>query len=791
MKLFLCLLSLVVLGLPRAQAEPVVAGQTLYDLPLEELVRVQVPLQADVGTRDGAHTALHAIVPTDVYTTEQLLSVGEMGLAYALAALVPGFNHPRPSIADGTDHAPPFTLRSLSPDQVLVLVNGKRLHQSSLLHTNSTIGRGSSSVDLNTIPLLAVERVEVLRDGAAAQYGSDAIAGIINIVLKGYGQTNQALLGWGRTTQGDGIQRQASLFHSTALASDGFFNITAELRDRGSSNRARPDADGQTRLHFGDADTQDGQLAWNAELPQGDTTLFSHGHLSRRHSRAGAFFRDADSDQNLPSIYPQGFLPQIAPRITDLSASFGVKGILASGSPWSLAYTAGMNDYRFFVRNSLNRSLGADSPTRFDSGSTAFVQHTLNADVQHNFGPHSLAGGYEYRRADYRIRAGEPASYTLGPDSPWYAGAQGFGGFSPDNATHAQRDSHAVYLDAKYALHPQWTVLGALRAEHYSDFGPTLNGKLAVRYQPTPQWLLRGGLSTGFRAPSLTQTSFTSTSTVLDGSALLQYGHYGVRHPVARALGAQDLKPEKSQHLTFGTVWQPSPQLTASMDGFVTEIDDRIMPTSYIAKSSLAQLSPQAQAILQQYGVEGATYFTNAVRTRTHGIDLRLDYQHDLAPGRRWHLRAAYSYAATRITGVNAAPSVLGVDMADLVLDPYARVTLEAGQPRHSAKLWSRYSTAQYDLTFNLNYFGSYASTYGSDKVGFAAQWTLDAQLSYRLSKNTTLTVGGTNLLNTRPSQWGQTTDPIIGVGKPIAYSQYAPFGFNGAAYYLRLGVRF
>lgn len=333
MKPFLCLLSLVVLGLPVAQAEPAGVGQTLYYLPLEELVRVQVPLQADVGTRDGAHTALHAIVPTDVYTAEQLLSVGEMGLAYALAALVPGFNHPRPTIADGTDHAPPFTLRSLSPDQVLVLVNGKRLHQSSLLHTNGTIGRGSSSVDLNTIPLLAVERVEVLRDGAAAQYGSDAIAGIINIVLKGYGQTNQALLGWGRTTQGDGIQRQASLFHSTALAGDGFFNITAELRDRGRSNRARPDADGQTRLHFGDADTQDGQLAWNAELPQGDTTLFSHGHLSRRYSRAGAFFRAADSDKNLPSIYPQGFLPQIAPRITDLSASFGAKAFWLAAAP--------------------------------------------------------------------------------------------------------------------------------------------------------------------------------------------------------------------------------------------------------------------------------------------------------------------------------------------------------------------------------------------------------------------------------------------------------------------------
>ena len=775
-----------------AQAETL-ASQSLYDLPLEELVQVQIPLQADVGAREGTRSALDAVVPIDVYTSEQLLSVGQGNLTQALAALVPGLNAPHPSIADGTDHAPPFTLRTLNPDQVLVLINGKRLHQSSLLHMNGTIGRGSSGVDLNTIPLLAVERVEVLRDGAAAQYGTDAIAGILNIVLKGYGQHSQALLGWGKTTAGDGLLRQASVLQSIALPGDGFINLTAELRDRGPTNRAGPDPldGGRVNLRFGDPDTQDAVLAWNAELPQGDVTAYAHGHFNRRHSSAGAFFRYPDAENNVPTLYPHGFLPRIEPRITDFSATVGMKGVLESDGHWNLAYTGGMNDFHFYVNESLNRSLGASSPTSFDSGSTALSEHILNADVSRNFGPHTLAAGYEYRTTRYRIRPGEPASYALGPDSPWYPGAQGFGGFSPDNAVDTQRQSHALYVDAKYELSSQWMFNAAARAEHFSDFGSTVNGKLALRFRPSPHWLLRGSVSTGFRAPSLTQSHFTSTAMILDGSTIWQYGNYGVDHPVARALGATDLKPEKSRHLTLGTVWQPSMRWTVSMDGFVTDIRDRIMATGYIAGWNLAQLSPEALEILRRYQVDGATYFANAVRTRTHGVDLRLDYKHELSQSRSWHVRAAYQYAATRIKGVNAAPSVLGLDMTDLILDPFTRVTMESGQPSSSVKLWAQYSTPSYDVAFNLNRFGRYASTYGLEKVTFGARWTLDAQFNYHLNKNTTLTIGGTNLLNAKPAQWGETSDSLFGRGKAVPYSQYAPFGYNGAAYYLRLGIRF
>lgn len=787
-----CLLLLWLVPLA-ALADPAQTSQSLYDLPLDELVQVQIPLQADVGSRDGAHGALDAVVPIDVYPAEQLLSVGQTDLAHALAVLIPGFNYPRPSIADGTDHAPPFTLRSLSPDQVLVLVNGKRLHQSSLLNMNGTIGRGSSGVDLNTIPLLAVERVEVLRDGAAAQYGSDAIAGIINIVLKGYGHDGQALLGWGRTSKGDGIQRQAALFHAMPLAGDGFVNLSAELRDRGPSNRARPDPldAGRTNIHFGDADTQDALLAWNAEIPRGDTSLYSHGHLDRRHSSATAFFRRADSDQNLPDVYPNGFLPRIEPRITDLSVTLGAKGILADASPWSVAYTGGMNDFHFYVNHSLNRSLGSDSPTSFDSGRTSLAEHTLNADISHDFGPHTLAAGYEYRRSRYRIRAGELASYQLGPDSVWYPGAQGFGGFSPDNAVSAERESHALYVDSKHTLLPRLMLTAAARAEHYSDFGSTVNGKLALRWRPEEHLMLRSSIGTGFRAPSLTQAHFTSTAMVKDGNTILQYGNYGVDHPVARALGAHGLKPEKSRHLTLGAVWQPTAQLTASIDGFITDIDDRIMVTGYIAGWNLGQLSPQALAILQQHRVDGATYFTNAIGTRTQGFDLRLEHRWDLRQGRHLQLRAAYGYAATRIRDVNRAPSVLGVDMTELVLDPFTRTTMEAGQPDSAFKLWTRYSAPRHELTLNLNRFGSYASTHGNDRVGFAARWTLDAQFSYHLNQNITLSLGGTNVFDAIPSKWGVTDDDTVGAGKPIAYSQYAPFGYNGAAYYLQLGVRF
>ncbi len=766
-----------------------------YRRPLDQLLQVETQAKAVVGSRGGDRNALDAEVPIDVITSAQMQATGQVGLMRALAVLIPGFNAPQPSIADGTDHAPPFTLRGLNPDQVLVLINGKRLHQSSLLHNNGTIGRGSSGVDLNTIPLYSIERVEVLRDGAAAQYGSDAIAGIINIILKGYGQRSQANLSYGGTRAGDGITRQGNLFYSHPLAGDGFVNLTTEWRDRGSTNRAAPDAQdgGRINTHFGDAHTQDALFALNAEVPREDTTLYFHGMYDNRRSRAGAFYRRADDDRNNPAIYPNGFLPIIEPKILDFSVTAGLKGTLDDGMRWDLSYTHGKNDYHFYVNNSLNTSLGNATPTSFDSGATRYSQQIVNFDLSKKIGQHTLAGGYEFRQEHYRILSGEPASYMLGPDNNYAYGAQGFPGFTPENATSASRQAHSLYGDLKLALSDRLILDTATRYEYYSDFGSTLNGKLALRYRANDDLLLRASTSTGFRAPSLSQSHFSYTGSYRNnsGDAAQFWGNYAVDHPVARALGATDLKPEKSSHMTLGMVFQPSSQLTASADYFVTDISDRIMPTGYIAGWSMASLSPQAVAILAQNNVDGAVYFTNAISTRTQGYDLRLDYKYHFGHGGRIKLVAAYQRSKTRITQVNQAPGILGVQMTDLILDPFTRVLMEGGQPTDSFKFWSRYTAGDYGIVINLNRFGSFSSVHGYEKVSFAARWTLDTELSYRLGKDVTLALGAVNLLNAKPKEWGQTDDSLVGSGKVIRYSQYAPFGYNGAYYYLRLGVTF
>lgn len=792
MKYILPMLSFIFVN-PALAAEAGRNQDEYSSLSLQELLQVEMPVKANVGSRWGARTMQDATVPIDVITASQLQSVGQMELSRALAVLVPGFNHPRPSIADGTDHSPPFTLRTLNPDQVLVLVNGKRLHQSSLLNINGTIGRGSSGVDLDTIPLRAVERVEVLRDGAAAQYGSDAIAGIINIVLKGYGHASETTLSHGRTDAGDGEFSQADLFYNLPLQADGFVNLTLELRDRNATNRAGPDPldNGRINTHFGDPDAQDALLAMNAEMPVGDVVWYAHGNYDKRNSSAGAFFRRPGDPRNIPAIHPAGFLPLIEPEISDHSVTGGAKGLLDSGTRWDLSYTHGANDFHFYVNNSLNSSLGPDSPTSFDSGATRYTQQVVNFDFSHVFGHHVLAGGYEFRHENYQIRAGEQTSWQLGTYSPDYAGAQGFPGFRPENEVSATRNNHGAYVDLKSALTQRVTLVSAIRAEHHSDFDSTLNGKLALRWQAADQWVLRSSLSNGYRAPSLSQANFTSTAMIRNGSEIRQFGTFSVDHPLAKALGARPLKAEESLHYTAGFVYQPVHELTASVDFFQTDIDDRIMMTGYIADWNFGQLSPAASAILQQYDVEGAMYFTNAVATRTRGVDVRLDYKKDLANGDRLRVAGAFQRATTRIESVNESPAVLGVNMTDLVLDPYSRVTIEAGQPRDAVKIWAKYSWTQLDWVLNLNRYGRYASTRSDEEIRFGARWTLDTELAYRIVPDLTLAVGATNLFDAMPQEWGATHDNVSGSGKPVPYSAYAPLGYNGATYYLRIGFGF
>lgn len=767
-----------------AQDKSLREANDYYHKPLGELLRIEFSPTAEVGSRSGGRDALEAEVPIDVITSAQLESSGYTELGKVLAKLLPGFNFPRSSVTDGTDHAPPFTLRGLSPDQVLVLINGKRQHQSSLLNINGSVGRGSSGVDINTIPLRAIERIEVLRDGAAAQYGSDAIAGIVNIILKGYGYDSRVTTTYGRTKQGDGIVGQADLFYSSLLKNDGFFNVTAEARDRGPSNRAGGDSRDNYRINhlIGDADTQDGLLAFNAELPGDDLIFYGHGTFDRRRSSAGALYRLANDARNNTALYPNGFLPLIEPRINDHSASVGAKGVSSANIRWDLSYTHGYNDFHFYVANSLNNSLGNASPTSFDSGATSYSQDVLNLDLEKQIGKLNLAGGAEYRQEGYQIKRGDEASYTLGSASN-IAGAQGFPGFQPQNEVDAKRDNRAFYIDAKYDFSRVLTIEGAARYENYSDFGDNLDKKLVLAYRPHEDFLMRASSSTGFRAPSLSQSYYTATvSAQYATDRIIQAGTFGVYHPVAIALGAQPLKPETSTHHAFGVVYQPTSDFSLSADYFDTAIDDRIMITGNVSQT----VSNQVKAILEQYGVQYARYFTNAIATRTQGVDLRLNFKHNFEHDGKIKTVLSYHYDRTKITDIYPLASILGNQTQTAVINDATRAWIESVQPRDTFKMWTQYETGKYRTTLNLNRSGSY-SYVGNN---FGPKWTADLDLAFHLSKNIEIAVGGENIFDTMPDKWGITGQAFTSGNGVMQYPQSTPFGYNGAFYYIRLNVK-
>lgn len=780
--------------------EIVEQADKLYLKSISELINVETELKAGVGSRSGDRDLLASDVPIDVVTAEQIRQTGFTELSKILQRFIPGFNFPRPSITDGTDHARPFTLRGMNPDQVLVLINGKRLHQSSLMNINGSIGRGTSAVDLNTIPIASIEQVEVLRDGAAAQYGSDAIAGVINIILKGYGYKNELTTTYGETKEGDGQVKQSDLFYSIPLNYDGFINISAEYRDRDNTNRAGYDSREQypsgdprnnnatPKTHiYGDADTKDGLFAINSELvTESGATFYLHSLYDNRDSEAGAFFRRPVDARNNPSIYPDGFLPMISADIEDYSFTTGAKGILTNDIKWDLSYSYGYNEYAFSVDNSHNDSLGNNSPTSFDSGKTKYIQQSINLDLSKKINKLDLAAGLEFRNENYQIHQGEEASYMLGSASN-LAGAQGFPGFQPENEVDEDRDNFAVYIDTKYHTSNALNIGLASRYENYSDFGSTFDSKLSVSYKPTSTVLLRTSASTGFRAPSLSQSYYTSTTTGRSGNTLYQTGTFSVNHPVAISLGAVDLEPEQSNHFTAGFVYQPSSEFSFSADYFYTKIDDRIMLTGNIKET----ISAQVKSILNANGVGRARYFTNAIDTETEGVDLRLNYKYQFANKGLLKTGMSYHYNQTDITGVNTAPSILGAAGQNLLVDNLTRVTLEHGQPKENIKIYTQYAYKKYTALLNVNKFGSYRSVFGSKTFNFSSKWTTDVELSYTLSDKYNIAIGAHNLFDEYPDKWGETGSSITGHDKVIQYSQYSPFGYNGAFYYLRMGLTF
>jgi len=747
------------------------ANEDIFDESLEDIFNMESELKADVGSRCGSRNFLNSLSPIDVITYQQIDKSGLTSLNYVLRYFVAGFNSPETSVADGSDHVRVFTLRGMSPDQVLVLINGKRVHTSALLHVNGTIGRGSSNVDLDTIAVKSIEKIEILRDGAAAQYGSDAISGVINIILKGASHKNSISVHTGIRKEGDGEQVNATAFISLPLKYDGFVNITIQAKEQKQTSRGGLD----NRLdipvistHVGIPDSQNFLAVLNAEIPQSNNlNIYTNAILNYRDSEASAFFRPPNHNEATQLIYNDGFLPMINAKILDYSLALGIKGEFDDGIYWDLSNVYGMNSIEYYLSDTMNYSLGAVSPTSFDNGSLTFVQNTTNLDLKKSFDKFELAGGVEYRYESYEIKAGEQNSYIDG-------GSQGFSGYTPLNDVDDNRNSYALYFDATYNFNDKLSIEGASRFEDYSDFGSTANVKLALSYKIIKELLLRTSASTGFRAPSLTQSHYSHTSTF---GGLIE-GTFKPDHEVSKLFGAKSLEPEKSEHFTIGGVYQPSNTTSFVVDYYFTEVDDRIGLSNEITLSSAQQA---------EYGINKARFFVNSGSTQTYGVDIKLNHKYELEDSSALDFGIWYNYNKNKVT------SFINDDITrENSFEQVDRV--ENGQPKTSLRMLSSYSMDKVDTTLNISRYGSYNQVIDDTSYKFDSAWSADADISYKVTSSSKIAIGGNNIFDTMPNKWdglSSVSNKYYGYDNIKPYSRYSPFGYSGAYYYIRATMEF
>ena len=775
-----------------------------------------------LGSRTIARSALDTTVPVGLISAKDLQSAGTLELGKALQELDPSFNFSTTFISDGTDIIRPATLRGLGPDQLLVLVNGKRRHQQALVNVQQTIGRGSAGTDINAIPMSAIQRIEVLRDGAAAQYGSDAIAGVINIVLKQGADTGSLGASAGTTSKGDGDTYSVSANHGFALGqSGGWLDLTAEGRKRGATNRAGLDTlrvdPPRVTQHIGDSLAKDAYFWLNGALPLAGGELYTFGGVSRRTGDASGFFRPKDDPRNVPAVYPDGFLPNILTTVRDASLALGYRHEL--GADWHLdaSVNHGRSELAFHERNSINVSywyepkcsctIYAESPREADTGTLRFIQTTANLDLR---GPVTLsdfllqlAAGLEYRRDGYQIVAGDPVSYQYGrTNNPAIvihdqtggiaaAGIQGFPGYTPATAVDDSRHNIALYADLEHKLTNELLLGAAVRWEKYSDFGSTTTGKLSLRYDPSKTVGLRGTVSTGFRAPSVQQKFYSSVSTNLNAAGVLTETLTAREgSAVTKAFGIPNLKQETSKNASIGVVLRPASNFSLTADLWGIDIKDRIVFSSNIAPESGACATAAAcpiRAILDPLKVGQAQFFTNAIDTETRGLDIVAEHT-TRWPGSTLVLSGQLDFNRTKVAGRHSSSPVLsGTQLFD-----DAQVTLiERGQPRQHHVLSADYTTGAWNGNLRANYYGEVQGQ------GFTApfvqtwdaKWIVDATLRYNFSKATSLTVGSNNIFNTFPTKW----DPVKAAPFPQLGFTYCwetcPFGINGRSWYARVDV--
>ena len=761
------------------------------------------------GTRVPNRSRLDTLSPVDVVTAEDLQNRGTTELAAALAQSVPSLTFQRPSVVDGTDSIRPATLRGLSPDQTLVLVNGTRRHASALVNVNGSVGRGSAAVDLNTIPAGALDRVEVLRDGASAQYGSDAIAGVVNLRLRqaDHGGGATLTLGQSYTTvdtarapgrdEQDGGTITASAWQGFGLGEDGYLTLSAEYLQRDPTNRADLDprvTPNAVTARFGDPEVEQWTVFANAGAPLGNGwEAYGWAGYQDRDSESAAFPRLATNVNNVPVLYPTGFLPKIAVHSQDLSVAGGLRGAIGGwDADVNLVY--GRNALDFRTEDSLNATYGAASPTSFDSGSLIYDQLVLGVDLTRQYevglyAPLNVAAGLEARRETYEIRTGQPESYNRGPlggNTALSGGAQGFPGFQPSNAIDEDRTAVGVYLDLEAPVTDQLTLAGAVRFEDYSDFGTSTTGKLSARYDFTPSFALRGAVSTGFRAPSLQQSYFTSTSSVIQNGAVVETGTFPSTSPIATALGGQPLEAETSTNYTLGAVFRFG-DFDLTVDAYRIDIEDQIVLSELLAgrNSAGAVTNPAIAALLDPFGIQAARFFLNGVETRTQGVDVVGRYRLNTVDYGDLNLTVAANFNEVSVERVPTTTSTLPSPPA--LFGRQRILTIEDGTPDAKVSGTADWRYGRWGATARTTWYASVLQP-GSTVAGdYSTGDKITADFEGRFSPNDriTLALGVDNAFDEYPD----AVPASLNSNGVLGFPYYSPFGFNGRYVYARASL--
>jgi iron complex outermembrane receptor protein len=764
-----------------------------FNIVLEEKATDIEAITIVVGSRNKNRTSTESMAPVDVIDVNEVaIKNGQIDINQMLQYAAPSFNSNRQSGSDGADHIDPASLRGLGPDQTLVLINGKRQHQSALVNLYGSRGRGNTGTDLNTIPASAIERIEILRDGAAAQYGSDAIAGVINVILKknvDEGQLNVGLGGYEAKYRYDdkkidGSNYTCNFNYGISILEKGYLNITVDRNTRNHTNRANTGHPEFYRREYGDAALTNTSVYLNSKFPINDKIhIYGLGGYNKRKGEAFAWSRFADDDRNIKSIYPNGFDPIIKSDITDYSLCVGANAQLSKNNVLDISNTNGSNMFDYSLSNTLNRSIGENSPRKFEAGGFSLKQNTTNVSFTH-YMPKLLSGssiavGYEYRKEDYEIVAGEEESYrayidTLPP------GSQGFPGFQPSDEVNARRTNQAFYADLEVDLTKKLSIGAALRNENYSDFGTTLNWKLSSRYKLTNTIAIRATTSTGFRAPSLPQMFFNSTITNFIAGEPVEVLIASNNGNVAEALGIPKLKEETSKNYSLGFTFNKG-GVSFTVDAYQIDVNDRIVLTG-----SFKNDDDVIGDTLKALNVGQAQFFTNAVNTTTQGLDAILSISKRINLTKiSW--MGALNLNQLKINKVYTNELLKGKE--ETYFDLRERNFLIMSAP--PIKATTSLDVTHKKLNFNLRatYFGEVKLTRWTydpnDPDIYTPKVVFDASSTVTLIKKLQLTAGINNLFNTYPDM----KDPAFTEGGGAWDA--VQMGTNGRLFFAKLRYSF